>query len=85
MKKVLLINGSPHEHGCTYTALKEMINVFEENIKGHEGWSYCQIGYKFGYLPTSFLDKTKIQEAMIKTKKNMQRSMRQSYISTKLA
>lgn len=31
MKKVLLINGSPHEHGCTYTALKEMIDVFSAN------------------------------------------------------
>ena len=31
MKKVLLINGSPHEHGCTYTALKEMIDVFTAN------------------------------------------------------
>lgn len=24
MKKVLLVNGSPHEHGCTYTALAEI-------------------------------------------------------------
>lgn len=24
MQKVLLINGSPHEHGCTYTALNEL-------------------------------------------------------------
>ena len=24
MRKVLLINGSPHEHGCTYTALNEL-------------------------------------------------------------
>ena len=31
MKKVLLINGSPHENGCTYTALKEMIDVFTAN------------------------------------------------------
>jgi len=31
MKKVLLINGSPNEHGCTYTALKEMIGVFSAN------------------------------------------------------
>ena len=31
MKKVLLINGSPNEHGCTYTALKEMIDVFTAN------------------------------------------------------
>ena len=31
MKKVLLINGSPNEHGCTYTALKQMIDVFSAN------------------------------------------------------
>ena len=31
MKKVLLINGSPHERGCTYTALREMMDVFEAN------------------------------------------------------
>ena len=29
--KVLLINGSPHEKGCTYTALHEMEKVFREN------------------------------------------------------
>lgn len=29
--KVLLINGSPHEHGCTYTALTEAQKVFEQN------------------------------------------------------
>ncbi|MBQ4435460.1 MAG: flavodoxin family protein [Clostridia bacterium] len=29
MSKVLLLNGSPHAHGCTATALKEMISVFE--------------------------------------------------------
>ena len=28
MNKVLLINGSPHRHGCTATALEEMIKVF---------------------------------------------------------
>ncbi len=27
--KVLLVNGSPHPHGCTYTALSEMAGVFE--------------------------------------------------------
>ena len=30
MKKVLLLNGSPHADGCTATALKEMISVFEK-------------------------------------------------------
>ncbi len=30
MAKVLLINGSPHEHGCTATALDEMISVFQK-------------------------------------------------------
>lgn len=32
--KVLLINGSPHEHGCTWTALSEIASVLEaENIQ----------------------------------------------------
>ncbi|SFQ30536.1 Multimeric flavodoxin WrbA [Lachnospiraceae bacterium XBB1006] len=30
MAKVLLLNGSPRENGCTATALKEMISVFEK-------------------------------------------------------
>ena len=30
MAKVLLINGSPRANGCTATALKEMVRVFEE-------------------------------------------------------
>ena len=30
MSKVLLLNGSPHPHGCTATALEEMIRIFEE-------------------------------------------------------
>lgn len=29
--KVLLINGSPNEKGCTYTGLKEMEKVFSQN------------------------------------------------------
>jgi multimeric flavodoxin WrbA len=33
--KVLLINGSPHKHGCTYTALAEIVKELEkENIDG---------------------------------------------------
>lgn len=28
--KVLLLNGSPHAHGCTYTALKAVADVLEE-------------------------------------------------------
>ena len=31
MSKILLINGSPNEHGCTATALAEMAGVFEKN------------------------------------------------------
>ena len=30
MSKVLLINGSPKAQGCTYTALNEMINIFNQ-------------------------------------------------------
>ena len=28
--RVLLLNGSPHEQGCTKTALLEMVKVFDE-------------------------------------------------------
>lgn len=31
MSKVLLINGSPNEFGCTYTALKEIADTLEKN------------------------------------------------------
>lgn len=31
MSKVLLINGSPNEHGCTYTALKEIADTLEKS------------------------------------------------------
>lgn len=31
MPKVLLINGSPKSKGCTFTALDEMIKIFNEN------------------------------------------------------
>lgn len=29
--KVLLVNGSPHEHGCTYIALKEVAMTLQKN------------------------------------------------------
>ena len=29
--KVLLINGSPHEHGCTFTALSEVAAQLNKN------------------------------------------------------
>ncbi|MBQ2814879.1 MAG: flavodoxin family protein [Akkermansia sp.] len=36
MKKVMLVNGSPHEKGCTYTALREMADALEaEGIGTH--------------------------------------------------
>lgn len=31
MAKVVLLNGSPHAEGCTATALKEMIKIFQES------------------------------------------------------
>ena len=33
MSKVLLINGSPNEHGCTYTALQEIAGTWRKT-----GW-----------------------------------------------
>ena len=43
MSKVLLLNGSPHPHGCTATALEEMIRIFEE--EGIES-ELIQVGIK---------------------------------------
>ena len=31
MMKVLLLNGSPHPHGCTFTALSEVAGALEKN------------------------------------------------------
>lgn len=31
MRKILLINGSPHEKGCTYTALREIADTLNKN------------------------------------------------------
>lgn len=37
--KVLLINGSPHKDGCTYTALNEVANILEKhNIETETIW-----------------------------------------------
>ena len=37
MMKALLSNGSPHEHGCTYTALAELAKTLEaEGIETEE-------------------------------------------------
>ena len=37
--KVLLVNGSPHEKGCTYTALQELADTFaKENIETDAFW-----------------------------------------------
>ena len=34
MLKVMLVNGSPHEKGCTYTALSELTNTFaKDNVQ----------------------------------------------------
>jgi len=34
--KVLLVNGSPHERGCTYTALKEIAETLEQDGTGSD-------------------------------------------------
>ena len=53
--KVLLVNGSPHEKGCTYTSLRQVADVLNENgieteihwigkgdIVGCKGCGYCK-------------------------------------------
>lgn len=58
MSKVILLNGSPHQHGCTRTALDEMIKVFEAEgieaeliqvgVKAVRGCISCNTCYETG-------------------------------------
>ena len=36
--KVLLINGSPHKEGCTYTALKEVADTLEDIVFNYRAY-----------------------------------------------
>ena len=39
MGKIILINGSPNEHGCTYTALKELETTLQkEGMETEQIW-----------------------------------------------
>ena len=75
--KVLLINGSPKESGCTYTALEEVATQIEklgiateifyignEPIRGCTGCGYCG---KTGNHQCVFTDDT-VNEAILKAK-----------------
>ena len=51
--KVLLVNGSPHEKGCTYTALTEVCKTLnEEGIDTEIFWIGIKnrVGYPIFYL-----------------------------------
>lgn len=58
MSKVILLNGSAHQHGCTRTALDEMIKVFEAEgieteliqvgVKAVRGCIACNTCYETG-------------------------------------
>ena len=75
MSKVLLLNGSAHQHGCTATALDEMIIVFEaEGVETEKqmkfikdnGCDYIQ-GYYFSKpLPPEEFEKLIEKEISIK-------------------
>ncbi|MDD5828523.1 MAG: flavodoxin family protein [Lachnospira sp.] len=75
--KVLLINGSPKEHGCTYTALKEVADELEKNgveaeifhignkpVMGCKGCGYCS---KTG-THTCVYNEDSVNEAILKAK-----------------
>ena len=76
MSKVLLINGSPHAHGCTYTALSvvadelnkagvetEIVHVGNKDIRG------CIGCYKCRELGKCVFDKDKVNEVAKKFEK----------------
>lgn len=45
--KVLLVNGSPHKNGCTYTALCEVSSALNENgISTDIFWDWKQADFR---------------------------------------
>lgn len=53
--KVLLVNGSPHQKGCTYTALCEVSDALNNNGVdtdvfwiGKKALSGCIVAYRYG-------------------------------------
>ena len=46
MMKVLLVNGSPHKNGCTYTALQEVVSLPDIGIKGNTHFMMADLNNK---------------------------------------
>lgn len=78
--KVILVNGGPHEKGCTYTALEEVSNTLQKNgieteimwlgnnpIAGCIGCNAClKTGKCFrGDIVNEFLEKTKEADGFV--------------------
>lgn len=78
--KVLLVNGSPHQHGCTYTALYEVEKALNANgietehfwignkpITGCIGCSGCAVKGQcvFSDSVNEFLDKAKLADGFV--------------------
>ncbi|MDO4378882.1 MAG: flavodoxin family protein [Erysipelotrichia bacterium] len=78
--KVLMVNGSPHQYGTTYTALKEMEKIFvEENVENEIFWignkaiagcigcGYCRKeGHCFqNDVVNDFIDKVKTADGFV--------------------
>ena len=47
MSKILLINGSPNEHGCTYTALNEIAKTLNLSPDVLPALSVLRVVYAF--------------------------------------
>ena len=78
--KVLLLNGSPNEHGCTYTALCEVARALEESgvetetlwignraVRGCIGCGGCRSGNGcvFGGVVNKTIEKAKTADAFV--------------------
>lgn len=75
MNKVLLINGSPHVHGCTFTALDVVARELEQNgveteivDVGHKDIRGCIGCFKCRELGKCVFDKDLVNEVAVKFK-----------------
>ncbi|EDR30161.1 hyaluronan mediated motility receptor, putative [Entamoeba dispar SAW760] len=49
---------------CLNVKTGELVYVYEEDEENSNGWAYCQVGYRFGYVPIKYLEKVNLAKEL---------------------
>ncbi|BFU26570.1 SH3 domain containing protein [Entamoeba histolytica HM-1:IMSS-B] len=49
---------------CLNVKTGELVYVYEEDEENTNGWAYCQVGYRFGYVPIKYLEKVNLAKEL---------------------